>query len=123
MPGDPRRIPRSLSLLTWSTIGLGTNGVDRRACRFDAVDDVDDVIVVVRVLDRVVVVQDQDRVRAVLACPPEGLNDPIVATRACATERRVLVRPPVECDAAMRRDGIEVKPPPGTGERAWWLGA
>jgi hypothetical protein len=37
------------------------------------------------------------------------------------TGRRVLVRPPVECDAAMRRDGIEVKPPPGTGERAWWL--
>jgi hypothetical protein len=34
---------------------------------------------------------------------------------------RTEVRPPVECDAPMRRDGIAVKPPAGTGERAWWL--
>ena len=33
----------------------------------------------------------------------------------------LLVTPPSTCDSAMRRDGIEVKPPHGTGERSWWL--
>jgi hypothetical protein len=28
---------------------------------------------------------------------------------------------PESCDAAMQRDGIEVKPRSGVGERAWWL--
>ena len=28
---------------------------------------------------------------------------------------------PSACDAAMQRDGVDEKPPPGTGERAWWL--
>lgn len=28
---------------------------------------------------------------------------------------------PAECDKAMQRDGIEPKPPQGTGEKAWWL--
>jgi hypothetical protein len=42
---------------------------------------------------------------------------------ACVTvgHRRLEVRPPAECDAAMRRDGIVAKPPQGTGERAHWL--
>lgn len=28
---------------------------------------------------------------------------------------------PVECDEALQRDGVEVKPPSGVGEKAWWL--
>ncbi|MGE5830431.1 MAG: DUF5691 domain-containing protein [Micromonosporaceae bacterium] len=42
---------------------------------------------------------------------------------ACVRVRagRLLVRPPVECDPAMRRDGIVPKAPTGAGERAWWL--
>jgi hypothetical protein len=35
--------------------------------------------------------------------------------------RTVTVIPPGECDKGMRRDGIAMKPPVGTGERAWWL--
>jgi hypothetical protein len=34
---------------------------------------------------------------------------------------QVRVTPPAACDEGMRRDGIVAKPPPGTGERAWWL--
>lgn len=34
---------------------------------------------------------------------------------------RIDVELPAECDKGMRRDGIEPKPPYGTGERAWWL--
>ncbi|HEY2795267.1 MAG TPA: DUF5691 domain-containing protein, partial [Micromonosporaceae bacterium] len=43
--------------------------------------------------------------------------------RACVARAgdRIVVTPPVECDAAMKRDGIEPKPPAGTGERAWWF--
>jgi len=38
------------------------------------------------------------------------------------TRRRVLtVTLPDECDDAMRRDGIEPRPPRGVGERTWWL--
>ena len=46
--------------------------------------------------------------------------------RACLSPSTVddwSVTPPAECDPAMRRDGIEPKPPAGTGERAWWLGS
>lgn len=35
--------------------------------------------------------------------------------------KKLAVEPPSACDAAMSRDGIEPKPPSGTGERAWWL--
>ena len=42
-------------------VRLGADGVDGRAGALDRVDDVDGVAVVVRVLDVVVVVQDQDR--------------------------------------------------------------
>jgi len=28
---------------------------------------------------------------------------------------------PAECDKAMQRDGIELKPQPGFGEKAWWI--
>lgn len=31
------------------------------------------------------------------------------------------VNPPAECTREMQRDGIEVKPPRGVGEKAWWL--
>src|SRR5262249_7001980 len=31
------------------------------------------------------------------------------------------IRLPEECDPAMRRDGLNAKPPAGVGERAWWL--
>lgn len=36
--------------------------------------------------------------------------------------RRIVVTPPSECDAAMRRDGVQPTPhAPGVGERAYWL--
>lgn len=38
-----------------------------------------------------------------------------------ATSTRVEVRPPAQCDQSMRRDGVTVRPPAGTGQRAWWL--
>ncbi|WP_449066282.1 DUF5691 domain-containing protein [Planomonospora algeriensis] len=38
-----------------------------------------------------------------------------------AADRRILVHPPQECDAAMERDGIRARPPHGTGARSWWL--
>lgn len=28
---------------------------------------------------------------------------------------------PQQCDAAMQSDGVDLKPPQGTGEKAWWL--
>lgn len=34
---------------------------------------------------------------------------------------RVVVTPPGGYDDAMRRDGIEARPPRGVGERAWWM--
>ncbi len=46
-----------------------------------------------------------------------------VRALACVSRsgRRLAVEPPAECDAAMKRDGIEAKPPAGVGARAWWL--
>ncbi|WP_345024260.1 DUF5691 domain-containing protein, partial [Nonomuraea roseoviolacea] len=43
--------------------------------------------------------------------------------RACFTIAADVMRvePPRECDRAMERDGVKVKPPRGIGERAWWL--
>jgi Family of unknown function (DUF5691) len=37
------------------------------------------------------------------------------------TTPRAVVEAPLECDAAMQRDGVVLKPPTGRGERAWWL--
>lgn len=34
----------------------------------------------------------------------------------------LVVEAPHECDAAMERDGVSPKAPPGRGERSWWLG-
>lgn len=34
---------------------------------------------------------------------------------------RLDVSPPQACDAGMLADAIDPKPPPGTGEKAWWL--
>lgn len=31
------------------------------------------------------------------------------------------VTPPAQCDRAMQRDGVELKPPQGIGEKAYWL--
>ncbi|HEX2416952.1 MAG TPA: DUF5691 domain-containing protein [Micromonosporaceae bacterium] len=45
----------------------------------------------------------------------------LVQVRRAAPRVSLAVTPPDSCDEAMRRDGIAVKPPPGTGERAWWL--
>ena len=39
-----------------------------------------------------------------------------------ATEPRIAVEAPHECDADMQRDGVVLKPPSGRGERSWWLG-
>jgi hypothetical protein len=49
-----------------------------------------------------------------------------MAARAAAcvdlsAEGRIGIRPPAECDRAMRRDGIAPRPPAGVGARAWWL--
>ncbi|GAA2447575.1 DUF5691 domain-containing protein [Streptomyces lavendulocolor] len=37
-------------------------------------------------------------------------------------EATVTVEAPHECDAGMQRDGVQPDPPPGRGERSWWLG-
>lgn len=34
---------------------------------------------------------------------------------------RLEVTLPAECDKEMQRDGVELKPPHGIGEKAWWL--
>ncbi|KWT57545.1 hypothetical protein ADL21_34110 [Streptomyces albus subsp. albus] len=34
----------------------------------------------------------------------------------------LVVEAPRECDAAMQRDGVVLRPPTGRGQRAWWLG-
>ncbi|MEW2283677.1 DUF5691 domain-containing protein [Streptomyces sp. NPDC047841] len=34
----------------------------------------------------------------------------------------IAVEAPLECDAAMERDGVVASPPAGRGERSWWLG-
>lgn len=41
--------------------------------------------------------------------------------RQTGTGPVIVVEPPRECDAGMRRDGIDRKPPRHMGERAWWL--
>jgi hypothetical protein len=46
--------------------------------------------------------------------------DGIVA-RMRGQDPRIFVGLPAACDKAMQRDGIEPKPPYGTGERTWWL--
>lgn len=43
---------------------------------------------------------------------------------ACVRAARpgyLAVSPPTDCDAAMKRDGIDLKPPQGIGPRGWWL--
>ena len=68
-------------------------------------------------------------VRDTAAALLQRLPDSAYATRAADRARRcvvveetsIRVDPPVECDRAMRRDGIPPKPPSGIGERAWWL--
>jgi hypothetical protein len=58
------------------------------------------------------------------ALPHSGLNTRMTARAHSALSVRgdmIAITPPAECDPAMRRDGIEPRPPAGTGARAWWL--
>jgi hypothetical protein len=45
----------------------------------------------------------------------------LVQVRRTGRRVRLVVTSAESCDDAMRRDGVAAKPPPGTGERAWWL--
>jgi hypothetical protein len=65
-----------------------------------------------------------------LACLPESqlaqrmaerLRALVVFERGWFKARRFGLEPPVQCDAAMQRDGIEPKPRGSRGERAAWL--
>ncbi|HEU4558410.1 MAG TPA: DUF5691 domain-containing protein [Longimicrobium sp.] len=47
---------------------------------------------------------------------PEG-----VIARLRGGPVRIAIDLPAACDKGMQRDGIEAKPPAGTGERTWWL--
>lgn len=44
-----------------------------------------------------------------------------VALERTGGAARIAVEAPHECDGDMRRDGVVAKPPPGRGERSWWL--
>src|SRR5215216_3238162 len=66
---------------------LGSDRIDGSAGRANAVHDIDRVLNVSAVLDVVVVVQDEDRVRAILPRPFERLHDPVVAAGTRAAER------------------------------------
>ncbi|RSS81627.1 DUF5691 domain-containing protein [Streptomyces sp. WAC06614] len=57
-----------------------------------------------------------------LSALPQSALAARMAERALACVGPEGVTPPVECDAAMQRDGVVRKPPAGRGERAWWLG-
>jgi hypothetical protein len=46
---------------------------------------------------------------------------PLVVHRRTLLRGRLAVAAPERCDAGMVADGIEARPPSGTGERAWWL--
>jgi hypothetical protein len=46
---------------------------------------------------------------------------PMVVYRRTLLRGRLEVAPPERCDADVVADGVEARPPPGTGERAWWL--
>ncbi len=63
--------------------------------------------------------------QALLATLPGSAYERRMADRARATVaasgRKLVVTPPDSCDNAMKRDGVEPKPPHGIGERAWWF--
>ncbi|MFI1796779.1 DUF5691 domain-containing protein [Streptomyces sp. NPDC020379] len=44
-----------------------------------------------------------------------------VALERTGGAARIAVEAPHECDRDMQRDGVVAKPPPGRGERSWWL--
>jgi hypothetical protein len=46
---------------------------------------------------------------------------PLIKVKKSLLGSKVDVTPPEACDEAMVEDGIEPKPPQGTGEKAWWL--
>ena len=58
-----------------------------------------------------------ERVRPLVRIPPHGGGK----LARVFGRTKVEVDLPVTCDNGMVRDGIEPKPPRGTGERAWWL--
>ncbi|KAA6214461.1 hypothetical protein CP973_35805 [Streptomyces albofaciens JCM 4342] len=63
-----------------------------------------------------------DRARAcvTLARVEGGARDRAART-ADASAWTLVVEAPHECDAAMQRDGVVLRPPTGRGRRAWWL--
>src|SRR5512145_1593535 len=67
-------------------MGLGPDGVDRRARCLDRLDDGDEALVVRLPLDVVVVVENQDRVGTRLASPGEGIRDPLPVAVRSATD-------------------------------------
>lgn len=56
-----------------------------------------------------------------------GRADPLLSLEAGkksllkARRSRLTVEPPAEWDPSLAADGVEEKPPSGTGKRAWWL--
>lgn len=60
-----------------------------------------------------------------LALPDSGLRQRALARLAplfnVRPDGKLEIALPAAHDKAMGRDGIEPKPPPGTGERSWWL--
>src|SRR6187431_758333 len=66
---------------------LRAHGVDGSASGFDLLHDIDEVTLLIRILDVVVVVQNQDGTRTMLASELEGLGDPTI--RSCFTSPEV----------------------------------
>jgi hypothetical protein len=71
-------------------------------------------------------VQVREAAAALLAVLPGSAYRERAAERAQAcchldAEGRIEVVLPGQFDAAMRRDGLSLKPPQGMGEKAWWL--
>jgi hypothetical protein len=60
-----------------------------------------------------------DRVRPLLKFVPGSAGGLLKLKKAKPAALEVTL--PAECDRAMQRDGVEPKPLPGLGEKAWWL--
>lgn len=51
----------------------------------------------------------------------ERVQPLVTVTKKRSGQERLTVILPEECTKEMGRDGIEAKPPPGKGQKAWWL--
>jgi Family of unknown function (DUF5691) len=60
-----------------------------------------------------------DRIRLLVAASSASGSKLI---RALTRQSKIQVTLPEACDESMRRDGVELTPPQGMGEKAWWLG-